>query len=120
MVKLLLITFSLLVSVTASAAHWNDQQIKKILVHDNGSSEYAGVVHVYMMIPLPDNAVPSCITSDSYKYDFAIDLSRGAAQAQYSTILAASISGKNISVSVNSSCIEGIPAIRNVIISNES
>ncbi len=105
----------MLVSVNVFAARsWEDAGIKQILVHDNGSSSYPGLVNVYMHTDMEPTTVPSCVTNAAYKSHFAIDLSRSGAQAQYSMLLALDMAGKDVTIAVNNACVEGIPLIRNI------
>ncbi|MFL0803281.1 MAG: hypothetical protein K6L81_06160 [Agarilytica sp.] len=89
-----LVVISIFSGNVFAARSWENADIKQILVHDNGSSDYAGLVHVYMHTDMAPNSVPSCVTSAGYKSDFVVDLSRPGADAQYSLLLASYMAGK--------------------------
>ncbi len=115
MKKIIVFIVAFAVSVNAfSARSWENVKVKQILAHDNGSSNYPGLINVYMHTEMESSTVPSCVTNAAYKSNFAIDLSRPGAEAQYSLLLASYMAGKTVTISVNNSCIEGIPLIRNV------
>ena len=117
MKKILFFSIIAFLSDSICAGHaWNSVKIKRVLVHDNGSSNYSGIVHIYMDTDMPDENVPSCLTQDIYKSHFAINLSRSGANAQYTAILAAYMADKYVIIDVNNSCIEGIPELRNIYI----
>ncbi len=102
---------------SVGAGGWNNVKIKKIVVHDNGDSAYKGRVEVYMFSEMPADSVPTCISNTAYKFAIGIDLSRPGAQVQYSTVLAAYMAGKKVSVALNKDqCVDGIPMLRNITI----
>lgn len=94
---------------------WQNAQIKRILVHDNGSANYPGLVNVYMYTDMA-SSVPSCVSSQPYHSHFAIDLSRPGAQAMYSTLLAAYMANIPVNIEINSTCAEGIALLRNIYV----
>lgn len=102
-------------ATTFAASAWVDSSAEKILVHDNGSDNYAGLVNVYMGSDM--DQVSECVSQPAYKSHFAIDLSRPGAEAQYSLLLAAHIAGKKMTIDINTNkCAEGIPLVRNIFV----
>lgn len=95
-----------------SANAWFDASINTMLVHDDGTIDHAGLVHVTMNTEM--TWVPSCVVNDAYKKYFLIDLSRPASTAQYSLLLSAQIAGKSVTVQINDKCNGGMALIRNV------
>ncbi len=98
---------------------WENAKIKQIITHDNGSDNYKGVVQVIMHTNMPDDALPnsSCMASPSYyKARFVIDLSRDTGSAMYTAVLAAFMANKDVTVTVNDKCVDGMALVRNIYI----
>ena len=115
--KILILILLLFNNSAFGANAWVDEQINQILVHDDGSENFSGQVHVTMMSEM--SWIPACVNTNAYKKIFVLDLSRGAASAQYSTLLAAKISGKPVTIQINDACINGLAMLRNVSISGQ-
>lgn len=115
--KLVLLSLCFLYSSSCFAIpSWENAKIKQIITHDNGTAGYKGVIHVIMHTDMPDTAVPAsgCMAYPVYKSRFIIDLSRDTGSALLSTALAAYMGGKDVTVTVNDLCAEGIPLVRNI------
>ena len=111
--KFLASVVAVLFSSSALGANaWINAPVGKVLVHDNGSSNFGGEVHVKMNSDM--SWIPSCVTNDAYKKYFVIDLSRSAANAQYSMLLSAQVANKTITVQLNGVCKGGMALIRNI------
>ena len=93
-----------------AAASWFNSPIQWAIVQDNGSPGHAGIVVVQM--PTNQLYTPGCQTTQFNR--FIIDLSRPAGKSQYAMLLAANTAGRNITVSLNEACLEGLSLLRNI------
>jgi len=103
----------LFLSHSAFASHqaWTSVQIKTIIVHDNGSTDFMGEAHVVMMSSASSR--PDCPGAADR---FIIDLSKPIANTQYSTVLSAYMASKPITVYLNDFCNGNTAALRNIIV----
>jgi hypothetical protein len=97
-----------------AAASWFNSPITTAIVQDNGNAGHAGIVVVVM----PSNQLytPGCQTASFDR--FIIDLSRPASKAQYAMLLAANAAGRNVTISLNEACHEGLALLRNIELAN--
>lgn len=109
--KIFPILLGLLAAPAFADPSWRDSPITFILVQDGGSAGHQGIV----IIELPTNAMylPSCHTS-ALRNRVIIDLSRPAAKAQLSLLMANDLAGRNVNIDVNETCLEGLALVRNV------
>lgn len=105
------------VSFTApvfAAAAWFNSPILTAIVQDNGTPGHAGIVVVIM----PTNQLETHPCQTTYLDRFIIDLSKPASKAQYAMLLAANAAGRNVTISLNGSCLEGLALLRNIELAN--
>jgi len=108
-------------SMCFAVQSWENAKVKQVIMHDNGSDNYKGVVQVIMHSKMPDDALPqsNCVASPSYyKARFAIDLARDTGNAMYTAVMAAFMANKDITVTVNNKCVDGMAVVRNIYINH--
>ena len=96
---------------------WTNTEIKGIIVHDDGSENFTGEVHVVMQSQW--DARPDCAASASQDR-FVINMSRPVAKSQYSAVLSAYMASKPITVFLNNSCNGNVANLRNIILGSHN
>jgi len=104
-------TFAVLFAAPVFAGgSWANTPIEWAIVQDGGSANHPGVVVVQM--PTNQSGTTSCQSAQLNR--FIIDLSRPASKAQFAMLLAANATGRNVTITLNDSCLESLGLLRNI------